>query len=153
MQRRDFLGVLGGAAAWPIAARAQQPARMQRIGALMAFAESDPEEQRYINAFLQGLQDLGWAPGRNVEIEYRWGGSDRDRIQTYATELVGLKPDVILVQTALALVPLRQQTDSIPIVFMQVINPVESGFAASMQGQLRISQGLLHSRPRSPQNG
>jgi putative tryptophan/tyrosine transport system substrate-binding protein len=132
MQRRDFLGVLGGAAAWPIAARAQQPERMRRIGALMAFAESDPEELRYINAFLQGLKDLGWAPGRNVEIEYRWGGSDPDRIQTYATELVGLKPDVILVQTALALVPLRQQTHTIPIVFMQVINPVESGFVASM---------------------
>jgi ABC-type uncharacterized transport system substrate-binding protein len=132
MQRRNFLGVLGGAAAWPIAARAQQPERMRRIGALMAFAESDPEELRYVNAFLQGLQDLGWAPGRNVEIEYRWGGSDPGRIQTYATELVELKPDVILVQTALALVPLRQQTHTIPIVFMQVINPVESGFVASM---------------------
>lgn len=133
MRRRKFITLLGGAAAtWPLAARGQPAERMRRIGALMAFAESDPEELRYINAFLQGLQDLGWAPGRNVEIEYRWGGSDPDRIQTYATELVGLKPDVILVQTALALVPLRQQTDTIPIVFMQVINPVESGFVASM---------------------
>src|SRR5947209_913029 len=132
MRRREFLGVLGSAAAWPVATRAQQPERMRRIGALMAFSESDPEEQRYINAFLQGLRDLGWAPGRNVQIEYRWGGSDPDRIRSYATELVGLKPDVILVQTALPLVPLRQETHSIPIVFMQVINPLESGFVASM---------------------
>jgi putative tryptophan/tyrosine transport system substrate-binding protein len=132
MRRREFITLIGSAAAMPMAALAQQPDRIRRIGALMAFAESDPEQLRYINAFLQGLQDLGWAPGRNVEIEYRWGGSDRDRIQTYATELVGLKPDVILVQTALALVPLRQQTQMIPIVFMQVINPVESGFVASM---------------------
>jgi putative tryptophan/tyrosine transport system substrate-binding protein len=132
MQRRDFLGVLGCAAAWPLAARAQQPERMRRIGALMGIAESDPEGQRYIEAFLQGLQDLGWTPGRNVQIEYRWGGSDPNRIQTNATELVGLKPDVILAQTALTLVPLQQETHTIPIVFMQVIHPVESGFVASM---------------------
>jgi putative tryptophan/tyrosine transport system substrate-binding protein len=133
MRRREFIILVGGAAAgWPIAARAQQPERMRRIGALMGFAESDPEGQRYIKAFLQGLQDLGWAPGRNVQIEYRWGGSDPDRIQTYATELVGLKPDVILVQTALVLVPLQKETHTIPIVFMQVIDPVESGFVASM---------------------
>jgi putative tryptophan/tyrosine transport system substrate-binding protein len=132
MQRRDFLGVLGCAAAWPLAARAQQPERMRRIGALMGIAESDPEGQRYIEAFLQGLQDLGWTPGRNVQIEYRWGGSDPNRIQTNATELVGLKPDVILAQTALTLVPLQQETHTIPIVFMQVIDPVESGFVASM---------------------
>jgi ABC-type uncharacterized transport system substrate-binding protein len=132
MRRREFLGVLGSAAAWPVATSAQQPERMPRIGALMAFSESDPEQQRYINAFLQGLRDLGWAPGRNVQIDYRWGGSDPDRIQSYATDLVGLKPDVILVQTALPLVPLRRETHSIPIVFMQIINPVESGFVTSM---------------------
>src|SRR5438045_357652 len=132
MKRREFIvGIGGSAIAWPIAARAQQSERMRRIGVLMGFAESDPEGQRYIKAFLQGLQDLGWAPGRNVQIEYRWGGSDPGRIQTYATELVGLKPDVILGQSALTLVPLQQATHTIPIVFMQVIDPVESGFVAS----------------------
>src|ERR1700745_3154603 len=132
MRRREFLGVLGGAAAWPVRTSAQQPERMPRIGALMAFSESDPEQQRYINAFLQGLRDLGWAPGRNVQIEYRWGGSDPDHIQRYATELVGLKPDVILVPMGLPLVPSRRETRWIPIVFMQIINPVESGFVTSM---------------------
>jgi len=133
MQRREFITLLGGAAvAWPLAARAQQPDRVRRIGVLMGYAESDPEGQRCIKAFLQGLQELGWAPGRNVQIEYRWGGADPDRIQTYATELVGSKPDVILAQTALVLVPLQQETHTIPIVFMQVIDPVESGFVASM---------------------
>jgi putative tryptophan/tyrosine transport system substrate-binding protein len=133
MQRREFITLLGGAAAaWPLAARAQQPDRVRRIGVLMGYAESDPEGQRCIKAFLQGLQELGWAPGRNVQIEYRWGGADPDRIQTYATEIVGLKPDVILAQTALVLVPLQQETQTIPIVFMQVMDPVESGFVASM---------------------
>jgi putative tryptophan/tyrosine transport system substrate-binding protein len=133
MKRREFITLIGGAAAgWPMVARAQQPERMRRIGVLVGFAESDAEGQRYIKAFLQGLQDLGWAPGRNVQFEYRWGGADPDRIQAYATELVGLKPDVILAQTALVLVPLQQETHTIPIVFMQVIDPVESGFVASM---------------------
>jgi ABC transporter substrate binding protein len=99
---------------------------------LMSVDESDPEAQRYIKTFLQGLQELGWAHGRNVEIEYRWGAANLDRIRTYAAELVGLKPDVILAQTALVVAPLQRETSTVPIIFMQIVDPVESGFVASL---------------------
>jgi putative ABC transport system substrate-binding protein len=133
MRRREFIALLGGAAtALPLPARAQQVERMRRIGVLMATAESDPENQRNIKAFLQGLQELGWAHGRNVQIEYRWGGASLDRIRTYAAELVGLKPDVILAQTTLVVAPLQRETRTAPIVFMQIVDPVESGFVASL---------------------
>jgi putative ABC transport system substrate-binding protein len=133
VKRRAFIMLLGGAAAaWPLAARAQQSERMRRIGVLMAVDESDPEAQRYIKAFLQGLHGLGWTHGRNVEIEYRWGAASVDRIWTYAAELVGLKPDVILAQTALVVAPLQRETSTVPIVFTQIVDPVESGFVASL---------------------
>src|SRR5262249_22276165 len=118
--------------AFPFPARAQQVERMRRIGVLMATAESDPEDQRNIKAFLQGLQELGWAHGRNVQIEYRWGGASLDRIRTYAAELVGLRPDVILAQTALTVAPLQRATRTTPIVFMQIVDPVENGLVASL---------------------
>ena len=133
MRRRDFISLIGGATvAWPLAARAQQSDRVRRVGVLMGTVEGDPEGQRYIKAFQQGLQALGWAPGRNVQIEYRWCGSDTDRIQTYAAELVGLKPDVILAQTSLITAPLQRETRTIPIIFTQVNDPVETGIVASM---------------------
>jgi putative ABC transport system substrate-binding protein len=133
MNRRAFITLLGGAAAaWPISARSQLGERMRRIGVLIAVDESDPEAQRYIKTFLQGLQELGWAHGRNVEIEYRWGAANLDRIRTYAAELVGLKPDVILAQTALVVAPLQRETSTVPIIFMQIVDPVESGFVASL---------------------
>ena len=132
MRRREFITLVGGvAAAWPLAARAQQSA-VRRIGVLMSTAESDPETQRYIRSFQQRLQDLGWVHGRNVQIEYRWGGASSDRIRTYASELVGLKPDVILAQTALVVAPLQRETSTVPIVFMQIVDPLESGFVASL---------------------
>jgi ABC-type uncharacterized transport system substrate-binding protein len=132
IRRRQFMELIGGAVAWPLAARAQQPDRVRRIAVLMGFAEGDPEAQRYIKAFLQGLQQLGWAQGRNVQIDYRWGRADPERIKTYAVEIVQLKPDVILISTALVLQPLKQLTGTIPIVFTQMNDPVESGFVASM---------------------
>jgi putative ABC transport system substrate-binding protein len=137
MKRREFITLLGGAAAassnlWPLAARAQQPDRVRRIGVLLPLAEGDPEGQGYIKAFLQGLQALGWVPGRNLQIEYRWGGADSDRIRTYAGELVGLKPDVILAQTSLVMPPLQRETRTVPIIFMQINDPVESGLVASI---------------------
>jgi ABC-type uncharacterized transport system substrate-binding protein len=133
VNRREFMTLLGGAAAaWPLPARAQPAERMRRIGVLMAAAESDPEGQRYIKAFLQELRKLGWEHGRNAEIELRWGASDVDRIQTYAAELVKLKPDVILGQTALVVAPLQRETHSIPIVFTQINDPLESGFVPSL---------------------
>jgi putative tryptophan/tyrosine transport system substrate-binding protein len=134
MRRREFIAVLGGAAAaaWPLEALAQQSERMRRIGVLMAVAERDLEAQGYIKAFVQALHELGWAHGRNVQIEYRWGGGNLDRIRTYAAELVGLKPDVVLAQTALAVAPLQRETGTVPIVFMQLVDPAESGFVASL---------------------
>jgi putative tryptophan/tyrosine transport system substrate-binding protein len=133
MNRREFITLLGGAAAaWPLAARAQQPERVRRIGVLNPFAENDPEVQANIMAFRQALQKLGWADGRNVRIDYRWGGADPGRIRAQAKELVGLNPDVILVSSALALQPLLQETRSIPIVFTQIVDPVGSGFVASL---------------------
>jgi putative ABC transport system substrate-binding protein len=133
MERREFIMLIGSAAvASPLAARAQQSERMRRIGVLMSTVESDPETQRYIRTFQQSLQELCWAHGRNVQIEYRWGGANLDRIQIHASELVGLKPDVILAQTSLVVAPLQRETNKVPIVFMQIVDPLESGFVASL---------------------
>ena len=97
LERRSFITLLGGAAvAWPITAHAQQPERMRRIGVLMPFAESDPEEKRIYSAFTQALADLGWTDGRNVRMDVRWGGGDTNRIRALAQELVGLQPDIIV---------------------------------------------------------
>ena len=132
MRRRDFIALAGAAAAWPLAARAQPAADVRRIGVLSPFAESDPEVQANVTAFRQSLQKLGWTEGRNLRIDYRWGSADAERIRAQAIELVGLKPDVILVSTALALQPLQRETRSIPIVFTQITDPVGSGFVASL---------------------
>jgi putative tryptophan/tyrosine transport system substrate-binding protein len=132
-KRRAFITLLGGAAAaWPLAARAQQLERMRRVGVLMPFAENDADAQANITAFREAFQTLGWTDSRNVRIDYRWGGGEAERISTYASELVGLKPDVILVSSPLVLQPLLQETRSIPIVFTQITDPVGSGFVASL---------------------
>src|SRR5262249_7252039 len=113
LRRREFITLVGSAGAvGPRAARAQPAEGRGRVGVLMAFAENDPEAQASITAFRQALQKLGWSDGRNVRIDCRWGGADRERISGYAIELVGLKPDVILVSTGLVLQPLRQETRS-----------------------------------------
>jgi len=109
MKRREFMILLGGAAAWPLAARAQQTERIRRIGVLMPFAENDSDAQANITAFREALQTLGWTDSRNVRVDYRWGGGEAEHISTHASELVGLKPDVILVITALVLQPLLQR--------------------------------------------
>ena len=130
--RRQFISALGGAAAtWPLVARAQQPA-IPRIAVLSAFSEADPEGRANITAFREALEALGWMDNRNIHIDYRWGNADPARIRTYVTEFVGLKPDAILAQTALSLAPLRQMTTTIPIVFMQIIDPVGSGFVTNL---------------------
>ena len=130
--RREFISLLGGAAGWPLAARAQQPERMRRIGVLTNLVADDPEAQARVGAFLQGLQELGWAVGRNMRIEYRWGAGDADRTREYAAELVALAPDVILTSGASALAPLLQATRSVPVVFAQVPDPVGAGFVNSL---------------------
>ena len=133
MKRREFITLLGGTAAtWPLAAGAQQPERMRHIGVLNPFGETDQAAQANITAFRQALQKLGWTEGRNVRCDYRWGGADAGRIRTQAIELVSLNPDVILASTSLALQPLQQETRSIPIVVVQITDPVGSGFVESL---------------------
>jgi putative ABC transport system substrate-binding protein len=130
VKRRAFIAALGGAAAWPVVARAQ-PERMPRIGVLMASAADDSESQARIAAFLQGLGQLGWADGRNVRIDTRWVTADD--IRKHAAELAVLAPDVLVAATGTAtLAPLLQATHTVPIVFVQVIDPVGAGFVASL---------------------
>jgi putative tryptophan/tyrosine transport system substrate-binding protein len=129
MRRREFITLVGGAVAMPLVARAQQSGRTQRVGVLMPFAKDNPEGQARVEAFLQELQRLGWTNGRNVQIDYRWETSD---LQRAAMELVALSPDVILVSTTQAVIPMQQATRTVPIVFTQVADPVSAGFVASL---------------------
>jgi putative ABC transport system substrate-binding protein len=130
--RRTFISVLGGAAAWPLAARAQQGGRMRRVGALMNLAADDPQSRNRSAAFQEGLQQLGWTDGRNVQIDYRWAAGNAERFRQYAEELVALEPDVILASASPAVVALQRATKTIPIVFVIVIDPVGAGFIASL---------------------
>jgi len=128
MKRREFITLLGGAAAaWPLAARAQQSGRMRRIGVLMNLASDDAEGQARLAAFHQGLQQLGWTVGGNVQIDYRWGAADADRIRKFAAELVASAPDVILSSGSPSVAALQQATRTVPIVFVTVADPVSSG--------------------------
>src|SRR5262252_369620 len=131
--RRKFLATLGGAAAaWPLAARAQQPDRMRRIGVLMNLAADDAEGQLRIAAFLQALQQLGWSDGRNIRIDYRWAAGDAGRFHRYAEELLALVPDVILASATPSVQALQQATRTVPIVFAIVADPVGAGFVDSL---------------------
>src|SRR5258708_4421781 len=129
MKRRQFITLLGGAAtAWPLAASAQQPGGMRHIGVLINAAADDPEGQSRVAAFLQGLQQLGWTAGRNVRIDYRWGADDAVSSRRYAVELIALAPDVILASGSPSVAALKQATHTVPIVFVNVIDPVGAGF-------------------------
>jgi putative ABC transport system substrate-binding protein len=132
MKRRDFITLLGGAAAWPVAARAQKREPLRRIGVLMNTSADDPEGQARIAAFHQGLQEWGWTLGRNVRIDVRWGAIDADNSRRYAAELVALAPDVILAAASAAMGALQQTTRTVPIVFVTVIDPVGAGFVESL---------------------
>jgi putative ABC transport system substrate-binding protein len=133
LRRRRFITLLGGAAAtWSLGARAQQSERMRRIGVLMAQAENDPEGQARVAAFLQGLRELGWIEGRNIRLDYRWGGGDIGRIRKDAAELVALTPDVILAGGGQVMGPLQEATRTVPIVFTQTPDPVGAGFVSSL---------------------
>ena len=128
MRRREFITLLGGAAAgWPLAAQAQQAERVRRVGVLMLTSSDEPESQTNIAAFLQGLQEAGWAVGRNLRIDYRWSGNDRTRLNQHATELISLGPDVVLAGTGATIQPLQQASRTVPIVFAQAIDPVGAG--------------------------
>jgi len=133
MRRREFITLIGVAAAvWPLAAAAQQSARMRRIGILMAYAESDTVYQGYVIAFQEELQKLGWEQGRNIRFNYGWAGSDLESINRFAKELVALQPDLILSSSTPTTASLLQQTQTIPIIFANIIDPVASGFVASL---------------------
>ena len=132
MRRREFITLFAGMVAWPLAARAQQPDRLRRIGLLMNRAADNPEGQDRIAAFHQGLQELGWSVGRNVRIDTRWGEDDADRERKYATELVALAPDIILASGTLSVAALRQVSRTLPIVFAGVTDPVGAGFVDSL---------------------
>jgi putative ABC transport system substrate-binding protein len=133
MRRREFFALLGGAAgAWPLAARAQQSDRMRRIGVLMSLASDDPESMARIAAFLQGLQERGWTVGRNAQIDYRFDAGDAARSRKYAAELVALAPDVILATSTPVTAALLDATRTVPIVFVQVPDPVANGFVTSL---------------------
>jgi putative tryptophan/tyrosine transport system substrate-binding protein len=134
VRRRELIALLGGAAAaaWPLAARAQQPERMRRIGVLVGSVETDLESQARVAAFERGLQTLGWIAGRNVHLDYRFGSADSELIQKYAAELVGMMPDVILANSPQVLRALSQRTSTIPIVFALIVDPVGEGFIKSL---------------------
>jgi putative tryptophan/tyrosine transport system substrate-binding protein len=132
MRRRDLITLLGGAAAWPIVARAQQGDRVRRIGLLMPFAENEPVAKSRYSAFTQALADLGWTVGRNLRIDLRQYGDDINRIRALAQELVGLQPDIIVTATIAATVAVQRETRTIPIVFVNVADPVASGIVARL---------------------
>jgi ABC transporter substrate binding protein len=132
MRRREFIMLVGGAAAWPLPAHPQQPERTRRIGALMGFAESDPEGPILIAAFLDGLRKLGWTQGSNLQFDIRWAALDAESVQRFAKELVALQHDLILSHVTPTTVALLQQTRTIPIIFVWVSDPVGSGFVATL---------------------
>src|SRR5262245_54184413 len=133
MKRRQFITLIGGAtAAWPFAARAQQPDRARRIGVLMSTAVDDPQDPARLAAFAQGLQELGWTIGRNLRVDYRWGASSPDNARKYAAELAALAPDVMLASGTIALAAAQQIRHTIPVVFVNLVDPVSGGFVESL---------------------
>jgi putative ABC transport system substrate-binding protein len=133
MQRREFITLVGGAAAtWPLTARAQHIDRMRRVSMLLGLAEKDPEAINRVKAFRLGMRDLGWIEGRNVQIEYRFAGTNLESINKNVAELIGLAPDVIVANTTAVMVALQPATSTIPIVFAMVNDPVNQGFISNL---------------------
>src|SRR5262249_36859716 len=145
MRRREFIALLGsGVAAWPLAASAQQPERMRRIGVLTPFAADDPEAKARVEAFVHARQQLGWSEGRNLQIDIRWGGGDAERTRHYAAELVALAPDAILAAGGATVGPLLQATRNVPIVFTLTPDPVGAGFVDSLARPGRNATGFTN---------
>jgi putative ABC transport system substrate-binding protein len=132
MKRREFIALLGGATAWPLAAGAQQPERTRRVGVLMSLSADDPQGQARLKAFVQGLQQLGWTEGRNMRIDTRWSAGNADDTRKYAAELVALAPEVILASGGSVAGPLLQVTRTVPVVFTLTPDPVGAGFVTSL---------------------
>jgi ABC-type uncharacterized transport system substrate-binding protein len=152
MRRRDFIKIVwaSAAAGWPLSARAQQADRMRRIGVLMSFAENNRVGQARVAAFREGLQKLGWAEGRNLQIEFRWAASDAALMQRFAKELVALQPDLILSHNTPTTATLVRQTRSIPIVFAAVSDPIGSGFVSSFRRPGGNVTGFTNIEPKMP---
>jgi len=145
MKRREFISLVGSAAAaWPLAARAQEPGRVRRVGVLFAFFDSDPESQARIAAFQQELENLGWRDGHNIQIEYRWANGDAERFRAFAAELVAARPDVIVAHASPSAEALARATRTIPIIFAVVSDPVGSGLAASLSEPGRNATGFTN---------
>jgi len=149
IRRRKFIMLVGGAAAWPLTVRAQQPDRMRRIGVLTTLDENDPLTKLRVSAFTQALADLGWTDGRNVRIDLRWGGDDPNRIRALAQELVALQPDIIVTPGTLATAALQRETRTIPIVFAGVAEPVASGLVPRLDRPGGNLTGFAVYRPGS----
>ena len=132
MRRRELIAILGGAAAWPLTASAQQPDRVRRIGVLQTVVATDPEGLARMAAFLEGLQELGWIDGRNLRIDTRWGAIDEDRSRQYAAELIALSPDILLATASPSVAALRAVSSTVPIVFAHAVDPVGAGFVDSL---------------------
>jgi putative ABC transport system substrate-binding protein len=133
LRRRDFIAALGCAAAWPLAARAQQESRMRRIGVLMGAAATETEYQGYLTAFVQEMRRLGWSEGQNLRLDMRWNAGDAILSQIFATELIGLMPDMIVTESTVNLAAVQQATNTIPIVFVSVADPVTQGFVSNIR--------------------
>ena len=146
MKRRNFITLLGGAAAWPLAARVQQPERLRQIAVLMGSAD-DTEGLRHLTAFREELQKLGWTDGRNIQTDYRWAAGDADRMRTFAKEVVKQRPDVMLIETTPQVAAFMQESRAIPIVFVNVSDPVGSGFVTSLSRPGGMVTGFISNEP------
>src|SRR5262245_48202242 len=132
MKRREFITLLGGSAAWPLAARAQQGERMRRVGLLMNTTSEESEAQSHVAAFQQGMQENGWSVGRNLRVDLRWGGADTDLTRRHAAELVALSPDVMVAAGGPVVSAIQRESRTVPIVFAQSIDPIGAGIVASL---------------------
>src|SRR3989442_13798926 len=143
MNRREFITLLGGAAAaWPLVARAQQPDRMRRIGVLASLAEDDPEMKARLGGLQQGLERLGWSEGRNIRIDYRFASASAEQARVFAKELVSLQPDLIVALSSIVAAPLKLESRAIPIVFVGASDPIRLGLVASLARPAANSTGL-----------
>ena len=132
MRRREFITLVGGAAAWPLAARAQQSERVRRIGVLMNGAATEAARQSWVAAFNEALRGLGWAEGQNIRVDIRWNAGDAQLSRIYAAQLIGLMPDVILASSTINVRVIQEATNTVPVVFVLVSDPVEQGFVTSL---------------------
>jgi putative ABC transport system substrate-binding protein len=147
MRRRDFITLMGGAAAWPVTGRAQQPGRMRRIAVLMGFDENDPDAKAQLYEFTKGVGELGWTDGRNLRMDVRWAAGNVDRARMFANELIDLQPDVILAHTTPATAALQRATRTIPIVFVTVSDPVGARFVTGLPRPGGNITGFINNEP------